>query len=270
MAWLGIGLGGLMPAAGPARERSFGRTMTAPAFLTAEWRYLVMLNFAVDPSLLKPSVPPGTELDFYNGETFLSVVGFRFLGTRVLGWSFPFHRDFEEVNLRFYVRRFVPGGWRRGVVFLREFVPRRAIAWIARICYGEPYRALPTRHKIEVRADSIRVEYGWKHKGRWESLRAAAKGIPGEPGNGSIEEFITEHYWGYTTRRGGCAEYQVEHPRWRVWRASESALDSDISSLYGNAFVESLRSIPRSAFIAEGSPVVVRRGFTHPETACPG
>jgi uncharacterized protein len=233
--------------------------VNARAFLTAEWRYLAMLNFAVDPSVLKPFVPSGTELDSYQGAYFVSVVGFRFLSTRVLGWAFPLHRNFEEVNLRFYVRRHTPEGWRRGVVFIRELVPRRAIALVARAFYGEPYRALPMRHSIEQTAQRISVEYEWKRQGKWESLRAAAEGQSKPTEQGSLEEFITEHYWGYTARNAACAEYHVEHPRWQVWRAAEATLEADVPTLYGNAFAGSLSSNPASAFIADGSAVLVRR-----------
>lgn len=233
--------------------------MKTRTFLTAEWRYLAMLNYAVDPSALKQFAPPGTELDSYRGNYFVSVVGFRFLNTRIFGWAFPFHRSFEEVNLRFYVRRLTDEGWRRGVVFIRELVPRGAIAFVARTCYGEPYTALPMRHKIDHTTETIRVEYGWRRQGRWESVYAAAEGQPKAIETGSLEEFITEHYWGYTARGVGCGEYQVEHPRWQVWHATEATLEAEFSTLYGDAFAESLASPPTSAFIADGSPVVVRR-----------
>jgi hypothetical protein len=233
--------------------------MKARSFLTAEWRYLAMLNYAVDPSVLRRFVPFGTELDCYQGDYFVSVVGFRFLNTRVLGWAFPFHRNFEEVNLRFYVRRHAPEGWKRGVVFIRELVPRRVIAYVARTCYGEPYSALPMRHKIDHTAQRICVEYGWQRQGRWESIRAAAEGQSKPIAQGSLEEFITEHYLGYTLHKAACAEYQVEHPRWQVWRASEATLDADVPTLYGDSFAASLSSRPASAFIADGSWVVVRR-----------
>ena len=232
--------------------------MKAKVFLTAEWRHLAMLNYVVDPTVLKRFVPPRMELDFYGGDTFVSIVGFGFLNTRVFGWAFPFHRNFEEVNLRFYVRRHVTDGWRRGVVFIREFVPRRAIALVARTCYGEPYTALPMRHKIEQTTEKICVEYGWQRQGRWECVRAVAEGQSRPVENGSLDEFITEHYWGYTAREAKCSEYQVEHPRWQVWRALEAKLEAEVTTLYGDAFVGSLSSPPVSAFIADGSPVVVR------------
>jgi len=233
-------------------------------FLTAEWRYLAMVNFAVDPAALRPFVPAGTELDDFQGVTYASVVGFRFLKTQVFGVGVPFHRDFDEVNLRFYVRRRVGAESRRGVVFIRELVPRAAIAFVARTIYGEPYSALRMRHEIEVSDSRVRAEYAWRRSGQWEMLQVAGKGKPLEIESGSEEEFITEHYWGYTDRGGRCGEYQVEHPRWRVWRGVESALDANIATLYGDRFVESLTGAPRSAFIAEGSPVAVRY-WSNPE-----
>src|SRR3954468_20670393 len=121
-------------------------------FLAAEWRYLAMLNYQVDPAILHPHLPRGTELDIWNGRHYISLVGFRFLNTRVLGVPIPFHRNFEEVNLRFYVRRKGPEGWRRGVVFIAEIVPRFAIAAVARLFYNENYVALPTRHKLDLAA----------------------------------------------------------------------------------------------------------------------
>lgn len=231
-------------------------------FLTAEWRYLLMLNFSVEPELLRPYVPRGTELDTWNGIAYLSVVGFLFLRTRVLRVPVPFHRNFEEINLRFYVRRRGPEGWRRGVVFLKEIVPRKAIAAVARLRYQEPYVALPMRHRLERENDTLRTggaaEYGCYHQGRWHSIRATSVGAPHALARGSEAEFIAEHYWGYTARRDGrCSEYRVEHPPWRVWDAQEAALDCDVASLYGARFAQPLGVPPRSAFIAEGSPVTV-------------
>lgn len=228
-------------------------------FLTANWRYLAMLNFAVDPQLLQSRLPQGTELDFHEGQTFLSVVGFLFLDTVVLGLPIPHHRDFEEVNLRFYVRQKNVDGWRRGVVFVRELVPRQAIAIIARVLYGEPYSALPMRHRLEHKEGRVLAEYEWRRGKRWETLAMTAIGEPQSAATGSHEEFITEHYWGYTARRSGLSEYRVEHSRWKFWPAETTKFEADVETLYGPEFVEPLSARPVSAFIAEGSHVEVRR-----------
>jgi len=228
-------------------------------FLTADWRYLAMLNFVVEPNLLQSLVPSGTELDFHEGKTFLSVVGFMFLDTRVLGFPIPLHRNFEEVNLRFYVRRKYGDEWRRGVAFVRELVPRYAIAAVARTFYGEPYSAWPMRHRIEHEKGRVLAEYQWRRGKRWETLGMTATGDPEDSAPGSHEEFITEHYWGYTARRSGLSEYGVQHPRWKLWRANSTTFDADIGALYGPQFVEPLSAPPASAFIAEGSHVEVLR-----------
>jgi len=218
-----------------------------------------MLNFVVDPAIVAPLVPPGTELDFENGDTFVSVVGFLFLDTRILGLPIPLHRDFEEVNLRFYVRKKSADTWRRGVVFVRELVPRRAIAVVARAFYGEKYLALPMKHEIEHVDLRLNVEYSWRRGRKWESLKMTASGEPQIIPAGSHADFITEHYWGYTCVRARCSEYRVERPRWKIWNAEKFELRADITALYGEQFAETLSQPPRSAFIADGSPISVER-----------
>jgi len=237
----------------------------ASVFLTAEWRHLAMLNYTIDPTLLLPHVPAGTELDFWDGKAFVSVVGFLFLNTRVGGIPIPFHRHFEEVNLRFYVRRQTASGWRHGVVFIRELVPRRAIAWTARTFYNEPYLALPMSHHIEkspAQPDkTTSAEYFWRFRGQQNFVKLTTRGSAQPLRENSEAEFITEHYWGYTAQRDGSTlEYQVEHPRWRIWDAAVAELNCDIAGLYGEKFYAALLAPPASAFLAEGSPVKVYAG----------
>ena len=232
-------------------------------FLTARWKYLAMLNYEVTPEILQPFVPRGTELDVWQGKTFVSVVGFLFLDTRVRGIAIPGHRDFEEVNLRFYVRREAEDGWRRGVVFVKEIVPRIAIAGTARLLYGEKYVALPMRHSItgDPARGGMYVMYGWCRQGRWNGIGAVVSGTPQEALPGSEEEFITEHYWGYSSLRGGgTVEYRVDHPRWRVWPLLRPVLDCDVAELYGERFAGPLAGEPSSAFLADGSEVAVLPG----------
>lgn len=233
-----------------------------PRFLTAEWRHLAMVNHVVPEHLLEPLVPAGVELDLWQGRALVSLVGFRFLRTRVLGVPVPWHRHFEEVNLRFYVRRRMPDGWRRGVVFVRELVPRRAIAAVARVWYDEPYLAVPMYHSIEPDpAAPGLVVYGWRHAGVDGHLRVSPTGGWRPLRAGEEAEFITEHYWGYTKRRdGSTSEYEVAHPPWRVMEVAESSFEADVAALYGPAFAPYLTAPPASSLLAEGSAVTVHRG----------
>ena len=232
-------------------------------FLMAEWRSLVMLNYEIDPTVLQRFVPVGTELDQWKDKTFISMVGFRFLGTKIHGITIPFHSNFEEVNLRFYVRRLTTEGWRRAVVFIKELVPRRAIAWTARALYNENYIAVPMRHELQIEGDGSvqRVAYEWLFKGRKQRMEIRTDGKAETVQKDSDQEFITEHYWGYSGQRdGGTVEYRVDHPPWRVSASREATLEVDIESLYGKSFIDFIKGPPASAFLAEGSAVIVSKG----------
>ena len=220
-----------------------------------------MLNYVVDPALLRPYVPAGVELDAWRGQTFVSLVGFLFADTRLLGLPVPWHRTFEEVNLRFYVRRTLPGEVRRAVTFVRELVPRAAIATVARLAYNEPYIAVPMRHHFGTAGPGgapSAVAYEWKLRSGWAGMRVepTADGAAAAPG--SQEEFITEHYWGYTRQRDGSTiEYRVAHPAWTVWPVAAPRVSGDLAALYGTEIARILQGPPASAFLADGSEVTV-------------
>ena len=233
---------------------------TARTFLTAEWRYLAMLTFETEAALLRPFVPRGTELDTHDGRVLLSLVGFRFLSTRILGCRVPFHQDFDEVNLRFYVRREVPGELRRGVTFIREVVPRRLITFVARSAYNEPYVTLRMDSDVPRApvAGPGRIRYAWKSSAAWQYLALTAVGEPRLPDHGTEYAFISEHHWGYTRQRDGSTlEYRVEHEPWRLWVGADVAVPGDTVALHGGVFARPLSAEPTSAFLAEGSSVTV-------------
>ena len=235
-------------------------------FLKAEWRKLILAQYTVDPAVLAPWLPHGLELDFYctgsEHRCYVSLVGFLFDRVRVKGMGFPFHTRFEEVNLRFYVRRVEPNGAvKRGVVFVREYVPRMAISLMAKWLYEEPYQTLPMAHQIRLDHDALKVSYEWEYKGRRQRLAVVSDPCPTALQPGSEEEFITEHYWGYTKRsRGATSEYAVEHPRWCVYPVRNFEVKADFGALYGDAFAALNSQRPASVMLAEGSEVTVFEG----------
>ena len=226
-------------------------------FLTAEWRDLIMANYEVDPALLTPRLPAGTRLDLHEGKCFVSLVGFMFLNTRVLRIPVPFHVNFEEVNLRFYVVREADGETRRGVVFVKEIVPRYAIAQVARTLYGEPYECWKTSNSRS--GDS--VGYSWSNRKCSNNLsirRGESLGVP-EPN--SHAEFIIEHYWGYTKRGPARSdEYKVEHPKWELYTTEEPQIDVDFGCTYGGEFAFLSAQKPHSVVLAKGSEIAVHKG----------
>ena len=229
-----------------------------------------MLNYAIDPAILMPYVPHGTELDLYEGEAYVSIVAFLFCDTRVLGIPVPFHRNFEEVNLRFYIRRrtaidhdAMDDGVdaKRAVAFIQELVPKPAIAFLARALYNEKYLTARMAHRIEENADRTTAFYSWARRGKEHTLTLTATGEPQPLQAGSLDQFIAEHYWGYAQQRdGSTVEYAVEHPAWRIRHAASYELNWRPAELYGPEFARVLAGPPRSVFLAEGSAVSVSMG----------
>ena len=231
------------------------------SFLTAEWRDLAILNWEIPPELLAASVPNGTQLDTWNGRAFVSLVGFRFVKTRMLKLAVPWHVNFEEVNLRFYVKRSVGGDVRRGVVFIKEIVPRPCVALVARCLYNENYVTASMAHSIERGIRKILVIYDWSLRGKVNSITVHSDDVFRELARDSQAEFTLEHYWGYCRQRnGGTVEYQVAHPRWQVAAVDDFSVTCDAVDLYGKELGEHLLSPPDSVFLANGSPVGIGFG----------
>jgi uncharacterized protein YqjF (DUF2071 family) len=235
--------------------------MQRQPFLAAQWNYLAMLNYKVDPAVLAGHIPLGTVLDLKDGMAYMSIVGFLFNDTRVMGVKWPMHVNFEEVNLRYYIKQDVNGDNKRGVGFVSEIVPRACIATIANTLYNEHYRALLMRHNLQIDADTISVTYEWRLNKKWNRIHIQAENKLKNIAPGSDEEFILEHYWGYNQlNRNTTIVYEVEHPRWQVYPVKNWELDIDIKQLYGKEFVPFITGAqPDSVFLARGSEVVVRR-----------
>jgi uncharacterized protein len=233
----------------------------AKTFLQAEWRKLIMANYETDPEIIRPFLPSKTEIDLWNNTCYLSLVGFMFLNTKVKGIKFPFHTNFEEVNLRFYVRYKDNHEWKRGVVFIREIVPRSALTFIANTVYKENYETMTMSHNWDSNNGMQTVEYKWEKENIWNILKVNAGTELIDISKGSEEEFITEHFWGYTKINGEkTSEYGVEHPRWQVYDIKDFVIDVDFKSVYGQDF-EFLNSLkPISVFLAEGSEIKVKSG----------
>lgn len=228
--------------------------MPRRTFLTARWGNLILANFRVPEELLRPLVPPNCELDRRDGACWASLVGFQFLGTRVLGVGWPGFRDFPEWNLRFYVSH----EGRRGVCFVREFVPQRTVATIARVLYNEPYRAARMTMDVRDQPDALAATYTVTWAGRVHSLRAVGTRPAVRPGPDSAEHWFKEHAWGYgTSRRGALIRYEVSHPEWDVYPVREFAADVDWGALYGPQWAPMTGAQPESVVLAAGGAIAV-------------
>ena len=254
----------LCPAGTSRKMRSEGKS--APkGFISGELRHVAMLNFEIEPEALSPHVPRCTELDSWQGKTFVSMVGSLFVRPRVFGFPLMLQRRFAKVDLRFYVRRETSKGTRRGVVFIKQMVPKQAIAAVGRCLHGEAFVALPMDYRVDLSELSGTsrgsIEYKWYHHGRWNGFHIEIKNGAGFSLQDSEEEFTMDRYWGYSALPdGSCLEYRIEHPKWRLWESSATAFTCEDPEAFGQDLGSCLIRSPSSAFVAEGSPVTLYGG----------
>lgn len=217
-----------------------------------------MANYEIDPLLLGKYLPVNTEIDLWKGKCYVSLVGFMFSNIRIKNYSIPFHKNFEEVNLRFYVRSREGSAWKRGVVFIKEFVPLPLVTWVANTVYDEKYETMRMSHEWRLGNDQLHVNYGWKKK-RWQFISVDAVNDPVLIEEGSKEEFITQHFWGYSKKKGYTSEYQVAHELWKSYEVLAHEIDVDFAACYGAGFSLLNSAQPESVFFVEGSGVEVFR-----------
>lgn len=228
------------------------------SFLTAEWKNLALINYEIDAKFLENYIPNGTEIDNWNGKCYISLVGFMFEKVKLLGIKIPFHINFEEVNLRFYVKRFENNDWKRGVVFIKEIVPKPTLTFVANTIYKEHYQTLPMKHSIMENINSKDFIYQWKTKNKWNTILVETEKNPIEIEVNSEAEFITEHYFGYTkVNNKKTFEYEVKHPRWKQYNVTNHQIDVNFGEVYGNEFDFLNHQKPISVMLAVGSEISV-------------
>lgn len=228
------------------------------SFINAEWRKLAIANYVIDPEILRKYVPAGTEIDLWKDKCYVSLIGFMFLNTKLLGIKIPFHTNFEEVNLRFYVKRWENNTWKRGVVFIKEIVPKPALTFIANTIYKEHYETLPMMHNWEENNLNRTVSYLWKKNEIWHSFMVQATLDSSEIKSYSETEFITEHYWGYAkVTDSKTNEYEVTHPKWKQYLVTHSEINVDFGAVYGTDFDFMNSMKPISVMLIEGSEITV-------------
>tara|TARA_Y100000589_G_scaffold151967_1_gene144856 strand:- start:2045 stop:2773 length:729 start_codon:yes stop_codon:yes gene_type:complete len=230
-------------------------------FLKANWKNLIMINFEVSPKLLLPLVPAGTELDLWKNKAFVSIIAFLFDEVKVLGIPAFGNKKFEELNIRFYIKRFDGKNIKRGVAFVKEIVPKPLVTRVANFFFSEHYQTMKMSHEFsftDINQKKIQnLEYVVKKDKSYRfSARLTSKLTDLE--EGSFEEFIAEHYWGYSrVNDHKTIEYRVQHPKWEIFKESDVEFKCDFEKLYGNQWEFLNLKKPHSTFVAKGSKVNV-------------
>ena len=241
-------------------------SVSAPAFLSANWQNILILSWPVDAGLLQPYLPLGLEIDRFDGDAYISAVGLTVANSRVAGIPVG-PRRYPQVNCRFYVRRTLPdGGQRPGVVFIRQIVPYRAIALAARLIYREPFQYAPMPDAAGAPASDRqrRIAYAWRTNGPTAGFGADRPPAPAQyAAPGTLAEFLTARYWGYNGANGGVLrEYRVRRESWQLQTATACGFEGDLNMLSDSGpIVAAISNPPASAIIAAGGPTQI--GWPH-------
>lgn len=233
-------------------------------FITANWQRLILLTYDVEPFLLEDYLPKGLELDVYKGRTFVSFAAFDFLDTRVKGVKIPLHVDFPEVNLRFYVKqRLNDGQVRRGVVFIKEFVPKPCIATVANRFYNEPYTTIKMESFHELDEDNLTIIHRFKKDKIEHDLKFIVENKPYFPSKDSSEFYFKERQWGFgRSKSEQLTMYRLEHPTWRIYPLkTRFEMDIHFDKLFGDNWAVLNGKLPFNIMVTEGSPVKVFPSF---------
>lgn len=228
-------------------------------FLTARWENIIMANYAVPVEILTPYLPQGCELDLFQNKAYVSLVGFMFEKTNLFKIPIPLLGTFEEINLRFYVLRKEDGKIKRGVVFINETIPYKVVAWVANKMYHEHYTTIPTKHSISINSTNKKILYKWFINQQWNSISVDASSTKEAMQKHSFEEFIFEHYYGYTKIDEAITEeYQINHPRWNINKINAFDINCDFEKMYGKQFSFLNKAQPEAVFLAEGSAISIK------------
>lgn len=227
-------------------------------FLTANWENIVMINYLVDRAVLLPYLPHGVDLDTYEDKVFVSLVGFKFAKSKIFGVSIPIYGSFDEVNLRFYVKREDGGELKRGVVFISEIVPYQIVSFLANSLYKEHYRTAKMESSITLAGKKKYLKYAWKTAQNNCLIDVIFENEVAEIEANSEEEFIYEHYYGFTkVNENETWEYKVNHSRWKTNKVESFDIKCDFEKMYGSPFSFLNQQAPYSVYNAIGSEVSI-------------
>ena len=225
-------------------------------FLKANWEDIIMANYEINPDILLPFLPKGVEIDLPHNKCYVSLVGFMFKNTKIFNIPIPKFGTFEEINLRFYVFKKENNKIKRGVVFINETIPYPVVAWVANKLYKEHYSVVPTKHTKEIFEDTQSIKFEWEKEKKWHSIAVTSSNHPESMKKDSLEQFIFEHYFGYTkVNDHKTEEYKLQHPSWKTRKVIDHKIACDFEVMYGKTFAVLNKTEPEGVFIADGSSV---------------
>lgn len=195
-----------------------------------QWRDVLFLHWPAPPQWLSDQLPAGLAVDTFQGEAWVSLVGFRLQQVRLRGWpALPFCSQMLELNFRTYVRH-------RGepaIHFLAMHADHRLLVAAARCLTPLPYSLAQLAYAGPDTACSF---FCRPHYSRTPLLAAQfslgdgrRQAIPG-----TLDDWLTERYVAYVAGRDGdLLRMPVSHESWRLREIALRHCELDLQPLHG-------------------------------------
>lgn len=195
------------------------------------WGSLLFLHWPVPVERLRPLVPPGLEIDTFDGAAWVGVVPFTLWGVRpAFVPALPLVSRSHELNVRTYVHREgVPGVW-----FLSLDASNPLAVVGARIGFHLPY--FLARQRLELPGETVRFRSRRAHPGAppatFEADWAPGEALP-EARPGSLDFFLVERYCLYAEHGGRLLRTRVHHRPWPLRQARLTHYASTMLAAHG-------------------------------------
>lgn len=218
------------------------------------------MNYIISPEILENYLPAYTIIDYFKGNCFTSLVGFPFRNVEIAGMKIPFYTDFEEINLRFYVKRFDGTTWRKGTVFISEIANKSALKFLANSFLHEKYQTLETRQEIKENSELIETKYSWRTWMNWQFLNLISEKPSESVAEGTEAHFIMDRSSGYQKYDTATTnEYGISHPKWNIYPIRSFDINVDFEESFDSNFPVLNETLPHSVILARGSSVAVKQ-----------
>ncbi len=192
--------------------------------LVADWNYMFVRSFLVEPKLLQDKLNPLLDLTLFNGKALVQIVGRAIENTKIKGLAIS-PIKFFDFNLQVKVKK----DEKDGFILVKQIVPKYCVAnFISRLFYAKA-ETLPMEEKKIIENDKMIIQQSiWKDKELSEiQIVAEANPTPIEsPFGNSRNKFVF-------SEENGFQEFSIETEHWNSFNIEKSTFNLNHEKLYG-------------------------------------
>ena len=226
--------------------------------ISSEFRKVALLNYIIPQEVIEKYLPKHTKPDLYNGNCFISLVGFQVKKLKLNDVKVPLIKDFDEIDLQIYVKHFNGASWEKGVVVISRIFDQPGLAPLTNTIFQTNYISHPSKSEVKEDQHGLEVKYSWQFDGKEQSFSVKSNNLAAPYDKGTEAAFILDRSLGFIrVTEEETLKYPVTHASWHLYTVEEYAVDVDFSRQYDPALNLLNSRIPHSVILTEGSTVEI-------------